>query len=139
MKSYKRQVNKFDKVMRNFSPEFSSFVKKIEPKTSTTEELSRLYSKPLDSSHNDTLYSNFHSKIKHTTSKRARMKTEQSRMNFDLLTPSISRYRNNFSVNSDKRSVKDRTLSNIDYDSKSLRGYPSDSETMVKFKKQLMK
>ena len=60
-------------------------------------------------------------------------------MNFDLLTPSISRYRNNFSVNSDKRSVKDRTLSNIDYDSKSLRGYPSDSETMVKFKKQLMK
>ena len=37
-----RSDEQYDKVLRNFSPEFSSFVKKIEPKTSTTEELSRL-------------------------------------------------------------------------------------------------
>ena len=53
-------------------------------------------------------------------------------MNSELMTPSISRYRSNLSMASEKRSMKDRSMV---LDSKSVRGYPSDSETMVRFRK----
>ena len=72
-------------------------------------------SKPLDNSNKDTLYSNFHVKVKQSPAKRARLKTDQGSLNFDLMTPSISRYRNNFSLNTKKGSFKDRTMSSLDY------------------------
>ena len=94
----------------------------------------------LDSVNKDTLYSNFHPKKKQSPSKRLRMKTDAGRsVNLDLMSPSISRYRSNMSVVSDKHSNRDKSRLIFNYDSQSIRGYPSESETRVKFQKKMLK
>lgn len=116
--------------MRRYNCEFSHFVKKP---TEIKEEAPQK-SVILDNSAQDTLYSNFHPKKKVDPLRRNRYKTEANRsVQLDSITPSVSVSRNDFTSLSEKpgrRKLMTRG-SSFEFEPRSKRAYPSDSETVV--------
>jgi hypothetical protein len=137
MKSYGKQVSKFEKHMRRLKGEYSHFVQMPSP-AKLQQVAEQQQAKTLDDSGKDTLYSNFHPKPSPGVHLHPRLNTDLGRkISLDLdssLALPHSRSRNHTSL-SRHTSSQGQSSSSFHFEPKSIRGYPSDSEAMVRLRK----